>query len=47
LVRRTKDHFPGKLIEAVRDQRRLVDLKQANRVLAKDHYSKNYELPLA
>ena len=31
------------LIQAVRDQTRLVDLKQVNRVLLQPHWRKNYD----
>jgi hypothetical protein len=34
------------LIEAVRDQPRIVDLKQVNRVLLQPHWRKDYDSPL-
>jgi hypothetical protein len=37
----------GSLIEAVRDQTRIVDLKQVNRVLIQPHWRKDCDQPLA
>jgi MSHA biogenesis protein MshM len=47
LLRRTKNLCLGTLIEAVRDQTRIVDLKQVNRVLVQPHWRKDCEPPLA
>jgi type II secretory pathway predicted ATPase ExeA len=47
LLRRTKNLCLGTLIEAVRDQTRLVDLKQVNRVLIQPHWRKDCDQPLA
>jgi len=35
------------LIEAVRDQTRIVDLKQVNRVLVQPHWRKDCDQPIA
>ena len=37
----------GALIEAVRDQTRIVDLKQVNRVLIQPHWRKDCDQPIA
>lgn len=41
LLRRTRNLCLGALIEAVRDQTRIVDLKQVNRVLIQPHWRKD------
>jgi len=46
LLRRTKNLCLGSLIEAVRDQIRIVDLKQVNRVLVQPHWRKDCDAPL-
>jgi len=46
LLRRTRNLCLGSLIEAVRDQTRVVDLKQVNRVLIQPHWRKDYDTPL-
>lgn len=46
LLRRTKNLCLGTLIEAVRDQTRIVDLKQVNRVLVQPHWRKDCDQPL-
>jgi MSHA biogenesis protein MshM len=46
LLRRTKNLCLSVLIEAVRDQTRVVDLKQINRVLTQPHWRKNCDNPL-
>ncbi len=46
LLRRTKNLCLGSLIEAVRDQTRIVDLKQVNRVLVQPHWRKDCDQPL-
>lgn len=46
LLRRTKNLCLGTLIEAVRDQTRIVDLKQVNRVLIQPHWRKDCDQPL-
>lgn len=46
LLRRTKNLCLGTLIEAVRDQTRIVDLRQVNRVLVQPHWRKDCEQPL-
>jgi type II secretory pathway predicted ATPase ExeA len=46
LLRRTRNLCLGSLIEAVRDQTRVVDLKQVNRVLIQPHGRKDYDTPL-
>lgn len=45
LLRRTKNLCLGTLIEAVRDQTRVVDLKQVNRVLVQPHWRKDCDTP--
>jgi type II secretory pathway predicted ATPase ExeA len=45
LLRRTRNLCLSSLIEAVRDQTRLVDLKQVNRVLIQPHWRKEYDSP--
>jgi len=47
LLRRTRNLCLGSLIEAVREQTRLVDLKQVNRVLVQPHWRKDCDQPLA
>jgi MSHA biogenesis protein MshM len=42
LLRRTRNLCLSCLIEAVRDQVRIVDLKQVNRVLIQPHWRKDY-----
>lgn len=46
LLRRTKNLCVSSLIEAVRDQTRIVDLKQVNRVLIQPHWRKDCDCPL-
>jgi type II secretory pathway predicted ATPase ExeA len=46
LLRRTKNLCLGTLIEAVRDQTRIVDLRQVNRVLVQPHWRKDCDAPL-
>jgi len=46
LLRRTKNLFNSSLIEAVRDQTRMVDLKQVNRVLLQPHWRKDHDAGL-
>jgi MSHA biogenesis protein MshM len=46
LLRRTKNLCLGTLIEAVRDQTRIADLKQVNRVLIQPHWRKDCDQPL-
>jgi hypothetical protein len=46
LLRRTRNLCLGALIEAVRDQTRIVDLKQVNRVLVQPHWRKDCDHPL-
>jgi type II secretory pathway predicted ATPase ExeA len=46
LLRRTKNLCVSSLIEAVRDQTRIVDLKQVNRVLVQPHWRKDCDQPL-
>jgi MSHA biogenesis protein MshM len=46
LLRRTKNLCVSSLIETVRDQTRLVDLKQVNRVLVQPHWRKDCDQPL-
>ncbi|MDX2109333.1 MAG: hypothetical protein SFY80_03735 [Verrucomicrobiota bacterium] len=38
--------YLGARIEAVRDQTRIVDLKQVNRVLMQPHWRKDHDQPL-
>jgi len=47
LLRRTRNLCLGALIEAVRNQNRLVDLKQVNRVFILPHWRKNCDQPIA
>ena len=46
LLRRTKNLCVSSLIEAVRDQTRVVDLKQVNRVLIQPHWRKDHDIAL-
>ena len=46
LLRRTRNLCLGCLIEAVRDQTRIVDLKHVNRVLIQPHWRKDCDQPL-
>jgi len=46
LLRRTRNLCLGALIEAVRDQTRLIDLKQVNRVLIQPHWRKDCDNPI-
>ena len=46
LLRRTRNLCLSSLIEAVRDQTRIVDLKQVNRVLIQPHWRKDCDHPL-
>ena len=46
LLRRSRNLCLGSLIEAVRDQTRIVDLKQVNRVLIQPHWRKDCDNPL-
>ena len=46
LLRRTRNLCLGTLIEAVRDQTRIVDLKQVNRVLIQPHWRKDCDQPI-
>jgi hypothetical protein len=46
LLRRTKNLCVSSLIEAVRDQTRIVDLKQVNRVLVQPHWRKDCDQPI-
>lgn len=43
LLRRTRNHCLSSLLEAVRDQTRIVDLKQVNRVLLQPHWRRDYD----
>jgi type II secretory pathway predicted ATPase ExeA len=45
LLRRTRNLCLGSLIEAVRNQTRIVDLKHINRVLIQPHWRKDYDNP--
>lgn len=45
LLRRTRNLCVSSLIEAVRDQTRMVDLKQVNRVLIQPHWRKDCDCP--
>ena len=47
LLRRTRNLCLSALIEAVRDQTRIVDLKQVNRVLLQPHWRKDHDQPIA
>ncbi len=46
LLRRTRNLCLGSLIEAVRDQTRIVDLQQVNHVLIQPHWRKDCDQPL-
>ena len=46
LLRRTRNLCLSALIETVRDQTRIVDLKQVNRVLIQPHWRKDCDQPL-
>ena len=46
LLRRTRNLCLSSLIEAVRDQTRIVDLKQVNHVLIQPHWRKDCDNPL-
>jgi type II secretory pathway predicted ATPase ExeA len=46
LLRRTRNLCLSSLIEAVRDQTRIVDLKQVNHVLVQPHWRKDYDTPV-
>jgi type II secretory pathway predicted ATPase ExeA len=46
LLRRTRNLCVSTLIEAVRDQTRIVDLKQVNHVLIQPHWRKDCDQPL-
>ena len=45
LLRRTRNLCVAALIEAVRAQTRIVDLKEVNRVLIQPHWRKDYDAP--
>jgi type II secretory pathway predicted ATPase ExeA len=45
LLRRTRNLCLAALIETVRDQARVVDLKQVNKVLMQPHWRKDYDAP--
>ncbi len=45
LLRRTRNLCLSALIEVVRDQSRIVDLKHVNRVLIQPHWRKDYDDP--
>jgi type II secretory pathway predicted ATPase ExeA len=47
LLRRARNLCLSSLIEAVRDQTRIVDLKQVNRVLIQPHWRKDCDQPIA
>jgi len=47
LLRRTRNLCLGSLIQAVRDQTHIVDLKQVNRVLIQPHWRKDCDQPIA
>jgi len=47
LLRRTRNLCLGLLLEAVRDQTRIVDLKQVNRVLLQPHWRNDHDNPIA
>jgi type II secretory pathway predicted ATPase ExeA len=47
LLRRTRNLCLSALLEAVRDQTRVVDLKQVNRVLIQPHWRKDCDQPIA
>ncbi len=46
LLRRIRNLCLSSLIEAVRDQTRVVDLKQVNRVLVQPHWRKDCDTPV-
>jgi MSHA biogenesis protein MshM len=46
LLRRTRNLCLSSLIEAVRDQTRIVDLKQVNHVLVQPHWRKDCDQPM-
>ncbi len=46
LLRRTRNLCLGSLLEAVRDQTRIVDLKQVNRVLIQPHWRNDHDNPI-
>ena len=46
LLRRTRNLCLGSLIEAVRDQTRVVDLKQVDRALIQPHWRNDCDQPL-
>jgi len=46
LLRRTRNLCLDRLIEAVRDQTRTVELKQVNRVLIQPHWMKDRDNPV-
>jgi type II secretory pathway predicted ATPase ExeA len=46
LLRRTRNLCMASLIEAVRDQTRIIDLKQVNRVLIQPHWRKDFDQPI-
>jgi hypothetical protein len=46
LLRRTRNLCLSCLIEAVREQTRIVDIKQVNRVLIQPHWRKDCDQPL-
>ncbi|MBI3867538.1 MAG: hypothetical protein HY299_03320 [Verrucomicrobia bacterium] len=47
LLRRARNLCLSSLLEAVRDQTRIVDLKQVNRLLLQPHWRKDYDSPIA
>jgi type II secretory pathway predicted ATPase ExeA len=47
ILRRARNLCLSSLIEAVRDQTRVVDLKQVNRVLIQPHWRKDCDQPIA
>jgi len=47
LLRRARNLCLSSLVEAVRDQSRIVDLKQVNRVLIQPHWRKDCDNPIA
>jgi len=47
ILRRARNLCLSALIEAVRDQTRIVDLKQVNRVLIQPHWRKDCDQPIA
>ena len=46
LLRRSHNLCSGSLIEAVRNQTRIVDLKQVNRVLTQPHWRRKITTPV-